>query len=205
MTAIGSKVGCTFDDGKFQIVKKNSNGTCTSIYEGAQTGNNLFFVDLEFVLPPKNQLVETAFFTKVPETMDLWHNRMGHIGENATKNLLRSVTGVSFPPGDKLSKCEPCIIAKHSQAPHPSSNSPKSTELLALVFCDICGPFPVLTPHGKQYLVAFLENSINILKVFCLASKDQAAEVFGITKASWERNRQKDFTFPGRWSRRVGE
>jgi hypothetical protein len=191
MTAFGSKVGCTFDDGKFQIVRKNSDGTRTSIYEGEQTGNNLFFVELEFVLPPKNQSVETALFVKVPETMDLWHNRMGHIGETATRNLLRSVKGVSFPSGDKLSKCEPCIIGKHAQEPHPSSTTSMSTELLALVFCDICGPFPVLTPHGKRYLIAFLENSINILKVFCLASKDQATEAFSITKNSWERKTGK--------------
>ena len=30
-------------------------------------------------------------------------------------------------------------------------------------YTDLCGPFPVLTPHGKQYLIAFLEDSANIL------------------------------------------
>ena len=142
----------------------------------SRTNNKLYFVDLEFVLPPRP--VDAVLFTKVAETMDLWHHRMGHIGEAATRNLLKSVKGVKFSPGDKLSKCEPCIIGKHTRAPHPSSLSPESTKLLELIHCDICGPFPVLTPHGKQYLIAFLEDSANILKVYCLARKDQAAESF---------------------------
>ena len=189
MTATGSKVGCVFDDGKFQIVKKNSDGSRTDIYEGTQTNNKLYFVNLEFVLPPHPH--ETVLFTKVAETLDLWHHRMGHIGEAATRNLLKSVKGVTFPPGDKLSKCEPCIIGKHTRAPHPSSLTAKTTQLLELVHCDICGPFPVLTPHGKQYLIAFLEDSANLLKVYCLARKDQSADAFQIMKASWERKTGK--------------
>jgi hypothetical protein len=189
MTAVGSKVGCVFDDGKFQIVKKNPDGSRVDIYESIQTNNKLYFVDLEFVLPPRS--IETALFTKVLETMDLWHHRMGHIGEAATKNLLQSVKGVKFPPGDSLSKCEPCIIGKHARTPHPSSLTHKYTQLLELVHCDLCGPFPVLTPHGKQYLIAFLEDSANLLKVYCLAHKDQSAEAFQVMRASWERKTGK--------------
>ena len=190
MTSVGSKVGCTMDDGKFAIVRKASDGSRESIYEGKQS-NNLYFVDLEFVYPLSKHRTETAFFTKVVETMDLWHHCMGHIGKAVTKSLLQSVKGVTFPPGDKLSKCEPCIIGKHARSPHPSSTTPKTTELLELVFCDLCGPFPILTPHGKLYLIAFLEDSGNILKLHCLARKDQSAEAFHITKASWERKTGK--------------
>ena len=189
MTAAGSQVGCIFDDGKFQIVKKNPDSSRVGIYEGIQTNNKLYFVDLEFILPPHP--AETVLFTKVAETMDLWHHHMGHIGEAATRDLLKSVKGVNFPPGDKLSKCEPCIIGKHTRSPHPSSLTHKSTQLLELIHCDLCGPFPVLTPHGKQYLIAFLEDSANLLKVYCLARKDQSAESFHIMRANWERKTRK--------------
>jgi hypothetical protein len=101
MTATGSKLGCNMDDGRFVIIRKNADGSRTTIYKGKQSGN-LYFVDLEFIYPPRP--TESVFFTRVPETMDLWHHRMGHIGEEATRSLLRSVKGVSFPPGDKLSK-----------------------------------------------------------------------------------------------------
>ena len=139
-----------------------------------------------YSLPGKHP-TETTFFTKVVEMMDLWHHRMGHIEEAAMKSLLQSVKSVTFPPGDRLSKCEPCIIGKHACLPHPSSTTPKTTELLELIFCDLCSPFLVLTPHGKLYLIAFLEDSANIFKLHCLARKDQSAEAFHITKASWER------------------
>ena len=65
------------------------------------------------------------------------------------------------------------------------------TELLELVHCDLCGPFPVLTPHGKLHLIGFLEDSGNILKLHCLARKDQSVEAFTITKAKWERKTGK--------------
>ena len=96
MTSVGSQVGCTMDNGKFAIVRKGSDGSRESIYEGRQS-NNLYFVDLEFIYPPSKRPTETAFFTKVVETMDLWHHRMGHIGEAATKSLLQSVKGITFP------------------------------------------------------------------------------------------------------------
>jgi hypothetical protein len=60
---------------------------------------NLYFVNLEFIYPPGRR-IESVFFTKVLEMMDLWHHRMGHIGEEATRSLLQSVKGVTFPPGD---------------------------------------------------------------------------------------------------------
>ena len=73
MTAIGSKLGCNMDDGKFAIVRKNPDGSRNSIYEGKQS-NNLYFVDLEFIYPPGKRPIESALFSKVIETMDLWHH-----------------------------------------------------------------------------------------------------------------------------------
>jgi len=178
------------DDGKLILVRKNPDGSRKNIYEGVQS-SNLFFVDLEFIYPPGKRATESVLFTKVVETMDLWHHCMGHIGEDATKSLLQSVKGVTFPPGNKLSKCEPCIIGKHARTPHPSSTTLKTTELLRLVHCNLCGPFLILTPHGKLYLVSFLEDSGNILKLYCLARKDQLADAFHVTKASWERKTGK--------------
>jgi hypothetical protein len=98
MTAAGSKLGCRMDDGKFVIMWKNVDGSHTNIYEGKQSGN-LYFVNLEFIYPPGRR-VESVFFKKVIETIDLWHHRMGHIGEEAIRSLLQSVKGVTFPPGD---------------------------------------------------------------------------------------------------------
>ncbi|KAF8152323.1 hypothetical protein B0H34DRAFT_677703 [Crassisporium funariophilum] len=59
--------------------------------------------------------------------MDLWHHCMGHIGKAATWKFLKSVKGITFSPGNTMSKCEPCIIAKHAWAPNPASTTAKFT------------------------------------------------------------------------------
>jgi len=83
MTAAGSKIGCSMDNGKFAIVRKNPDRSCENVYKGEQS-NNLYFVKVEFVYPPKKCPVESALFSRVVEMMDLWHHRMGHIREAAT-------------------------------------------------------------------------------------------------------------------------
>ena len=78
--------------------------------------NKLFVLKVEFLKPPvaspprisaslivkRLSSAEMALFTKVPETLDLWHYRMGHPGEPATLALLKSTTGASFLPGNSL-------------------------------------------------------------------------------------------------------
>jgi len=54
---------------------------------------------LEFERPSS---ADAALFTKVLETLDLWHYCMGHPGEPATVALLKSMTGASFSPGKPL-------------------------------------------------------------------------------------------------------
>lgn len=133
-----------------------------------------------------NNKNKTTFFSRVEETMDLWHHRMGHVGEAATKALLKSMDGVHFPPGNSLSKCKPCIIGKHACAPAPSSLEPKSSCPLELIHCDLCGPFPVETPHGKQYFILFIDDFTGIVNLQLLVTKDQAYDVWLIIQARWK-------------------
>jgi len=77
--------------------------------------NKLFLLEVEFLKPPiaspvtkpslvieKPSSAETALFAKVPETLDLWHYRMGHPGEPATLAILKSTTSAAFLPGNSL-------------------------------------------------------------------------------------------------------
>lgn len=155
--------------------------------------NNLYFVSAEYLVcptPPANS-IEIALFAPVVESMDLWHHCFGHIGKGAVRALVHSVKGVTFPPNDCLSVCEPCIIGKMHRSSHPSSKEPSSNVLLDLVLGDICGPFPVMMPHGKLYFVGFVDSASKVLKIHLLALKSQAREAFWLTKASWERKTGK--------------
>ena len=113
--------------------------------------------------------METALFVKVPETLDLWHYHMGHPREPTTMALLKSMTGASFLPGKSLTRCELCIFGKQACLPAPTSSMPWSSKLLELIHIDICGPFPVVTPHGKLYFVLFLDNASSVVNLQNLA------------------------------------
>ena len=129
---------------------------------------------------------DTICFAKVPVDANLWHARMGHVGEKATIRILNSTTGASFPDGTELIKCEPCIIGKHHDISYPATNSPPPDDFLELVLCDICGPFPVQTPHKKLYFIIFLDVKSKFNELHNLATHDQALDAFLITKNRWE-------------------
>jgi len=44
--------------------------------------------------------------------------------------------------------------------PAPSSSTPRTTTLLELIRLDICGPFPVTTPHGKAFPTLALRSNV---------------------------------------------
>ncbi|PPQ72559.1 hypothetical protein CVT25_004982 [Psilocybe cyanescens] len=154
-----------------------------------EISNNLYFLHVKFLLAPgvtPTIPLEIALYTKINKMMDLWHHQMGHIREKATRNLLKFVLDVTFLLNDTFSKCKPCIISKHARPPCPLSLSPKSLELLALLFIDLCGPFPVITPHSKSYMIVFMDDCSDAIKVHLLATKDQSYDAYKKTKAAWK-------------------
>ena len=130
--------------------------------------------------------MEIALFTKVPETLDLWHYCMGHPGEPATLVLLKSTTGASFLPGNSLTQCEPCILGKQAHLLAPTSPTPHSTELLKLIHIDICGPFPVTTPHRKLYFMLFLDDASSMVNLQSLALQLDVRDAWRILRVKWE-------------------
>ena len=139
--------------------------------------NRLFILDVEYIkLPdslPPSLSSELACFAKVPETLDLWHYHLGYVGEPATIRLLWSTLGASIPKGDRLSQCEPCIFGKQAQSPAPTSSTPRTTDLLELIHIDICGLFPVATPHGKLYFALFLDDASSMCNLQNLTDRTQ--------------------------------
>lgn len=167
---------------------------CELIYRGTALGslamsNNLFFVDLEFVRPPAVSSLTTqphlkfSAFAQTPMSLDLWHARLGHVGGEAVRWLPLFATGALLSSSAPLSRCESCILGKHPHRPHPPSSSPCASRFLDLIHSDICGPLPILTPHGKKYFIIFLDNHTNILHLQLLATKDQALDAWHLVRA----------------------
>jgi hypothetical protein len=125
-----------------------------------------------------------ATFARVRLSPDVWHARLGHAGGEVPRRLSHTATGVEDNIGP-LSVCEPCILGKHRHQPHPSTLT-RATTVLALVHSDIASPFPALTPHGKKYMIIFLNDCENHLRTDLLATKDQALASFKTTHCIWE-------------------
>jgi hypothetical protein len=172
---------CTFGDSHVTIHTPLKAGRAIC-YQHRLT-NHLGVVNIKFVHLPEScssmlcsspSGCEFLAFAKAPVTRDLWHARFGHAGESAVKLLTSSSTGMSLPAGP-FSMCKACIVGKHVQHPHPPSSSHASCPL-ELVHTDVCGPFPMQTPHGKLYL----DNYSHTLSLQLLASKDQALNALHI-------------------------
>ena len=150
----------------------------------------LFALNIKFLRPPdfanSSPPSDVACFTQVPITLDLWHHHLGHVGMEATCQFIKSMPGIQPLTMTTLSHCEPCILGKHAHHPNPSLPHPRTTTLLELIHCDVCSPFPVETPHGKWYLIIFLDDCSSALNLDLLASKDQAFDAWCLVQAKWE-------------------
>ena len=180
---------CDFRPGKF-VIKGPKAASPRLRCEGPIRGD-LGFLDIVFA-PPAAALpsmvsssFEVAAFVRPTLTRDLWHARLGHTAPRAIMDLVSKSEGMTLS-GPPFSVCEPCIKGKHPQSSHPSSGS-RAGRPLDLVHGDICGPFPVQTPHGKLYFIAFLDDHTHAVETHLLATRDQALAAFQITHRKWER------------------
>ena len=167
---------------------------CQLSYKGDLLGSlpltgNLCHVDLRFIHPTELASRtpfgrEISAIAKSGATLDLWHARMGHPGGDYVKHLPLVATGVTIDRAKPLSQCEACIMAKHPRKPHPPSKTPCADHMLDLIHSDLCGPFPVRTPHAKLYFIVFLDDHSHLLNVQLLATKGSGSRCMAYREES---------------------
>jgi hypothetical protein len=171
---------------------------CELVYHNSSLGSlpmvgNLFFLDLKFLTPDTLSIrtkspQEISAFAHVPLSWDLWHARMGHPGGDAVRRLPMFASGVKVNISTPLQCCEPCIMAKHPRKPYLPSETPRTARMLDLIHSDLCGPFPIATPHGKNHFIIFLDDHMNLLNLQLLANKSQALDAWMLVKNKWENH-----------------
>ena len=159
--------------------KFNFGPTCCSIRQhgrdigAAKRGpNGLYYI------PSLREGATALAATPKPETAELWHRRFGHLGYHNLEALVREdmVDGIKVPERDfkaqKAAVCKPCILAKHHQAPFPTSKR-ESTEPLELLHMDLCGPMPVPSLGGSKYVATFLDDfsKLSIVRIITYKSE----------------------------------
>ena len=154
----------------------------------AHVTRRLSLLQLDFVPPP---VMPVAFylFPPVQNTPEIWHRRFGHLGHEASKDVITGnyATGITKPltTYPLSSKCVPCLIGKSPQAPY-SNNAKRATNVGDLVHIDTCGPFPTLTPKKEGYFTIFLDDASNYGVTTLLTNKSGAFQAWKKVEASWE-------------------
>ncbi|KAJ3482340.1 hypothetical protein NLJ89_g12145 [Agrocybe chaxingu] len=145
----------------------------------ASVSHRLSFFPCTFIrpnVPALPALPHVAFpvFARAELTPELWHRRFGHLGRDATCLALTKnyATGTEFKGPFSDHRCIPCLIGKSPQRPY-DHNGVRAAHVGKLLHLDICGPYPVKTPHSEQYFFSVLDDRSNF--GFTALLKDRTA------------------------------
>jgi hypothetical protein len=87
---------------------------------------------------------------KKDQDINIWHDRMGHIGEDALRLTIKGLTG-------ELKNCETCQLAKHKKNPYNHKEKrEKSISCLDIIFSDVMGPMQEEGENGERYAVMYI-------------------------------------------------
>ena len=154
----------------------------------AYVTQRLSLLNLDFILPPVLPLA-LQLFPATQLSPDIWHHRFGHLGHEASKNVINGnyATGVTKPltPYPISPRCIPCLIGKSPQIPY-SNNAKCATSICELIHIDTCGPFPTVTPKKEAYFTIFLDDTSNYGLTALLTNKTGVLQAWKKVEASWE-------------------
>jgi hypothetical protein len=172
---VSAGFGCNFEDNRVIILAPHPNQQI--FWEGPML-NNLFFLDIGFVpallkaavkIPRSLHKVATSSLPispSLPCKVPLWMMKSHAL----QKCLLTLIFGMLVwdmwgkrllfksspaqlehpsPTAERLTNATCASLESIMMFPTPATNSSSHAELLELIFCDICGPFPIHTLHGK--------------------------------------------------------
>src|SRR5579859_3974542 len=89
--------------------------------------------------------------------IDIWHRRMGHLGEDNVRKLAKMVDGMGIKVRTTVGVCEACLEGKqHRQPSHQPATRAK--EPLELIHSDLCGLIDPTTYGGTNYYLLFTDD-----------------------------------------------
>lgn len=109
-------------------------------------------------------------------SLNLWHHRLGHLGEENLLKLARMNMVKGIPEkltGEKVrNNCVGCAQGKQHKKPFGERRD-KTSNLLELVHTDVMGPFSPMSIGGKRYVLVIVDDYSRCTFVAIMASKDE--------------------------------
>jgi hypothetical protein len=130
--------------------------------------------------------IALASYSITSPTIGLWHDRLGHLGENNVLKLQGMSTGMNLQETPTNScACSICIVTRQKTKPHRHRIEPGRYPM-ELIHTDVIGPLPL--GMGKyKYLVTFLEDYCDKATVYSITEKSQVFQSFKNYKEANER------------------
>src|SRR5277367_3916835 len=105
--------------------------------------------------------------------INIWHQRMGHLGEENVRKLAKMVEGMKIKVRTTVGVCEAYLQGKQHRQP---SHQPvtRAKEPLELIHSDLCGPIDPTTYGGTNYYLLFTDDFTRMTYIYPLKKKSSA-------------------------------
>ena len=116
-------------------------------------------------------MVATQVPEKTPELdINIWHQRMGHLGEDNVRRLAKMVEGMKIKVRTTMGVCEACLEGKQTRQ---SSYKPvtRASEPLKLIHSDLYESIDPTIYDGTNYYVLFINDFIRMSHIYSLKRK----------------------------------
>ncbi|CAK1367765.1 unnamed protein product [Cercospora beticola] len=131
---------------------------------------SLYKLNISIPTSYSKEVKEEALYLESKSDAEIWHKRLGHIGDNTLKRLGVSAENIS-------PTCEVCISSKHTRKISRAINE-KAKSYLDKVSCDICGPIEPPTNKGYRYFISFIDNYTRYIEANLISRKSEAFSCF---------------------------
>ncbi|GJZ83259.1 zinc finger, CCHC-type containing protein [Tanacetum coccineum] len=108
----------------------------------------------------------------------LWHVRLGHVHFKRMQDMSKDGLIPAFDMDTE--KCKTCMLTKINKKPF--QNVKRKTEVLELIYSDLCDLHATPSLGNKKYFVTFIDDSFRFCYVYLLHTKGEALDKFKVFK-----------------------
>ncbi|KAJ9555827.1 hypothetical protein OSB04_010441 [Centaurea solstitialis] len=110
-----------------------------------------------------------------PSSLDLWHDRLGHLSSSRIKSLASSGSLGHVTPSNI--SCLPCKLGKHHALPFEINES-KSSSSFDLIHSDVWGPAPHPSMGGARYFVIFIDDHTRFTWIYLMKHRSELPQLY---------------------------
>lgn len=158
------------------------------VFRGRAHGNVLV-LPLAQAHDPKDHPGEKNGLAGAAVGIKVWHARLAHPGVEAVLRAPGQVDGMEVaeaaPRAALKALCEPCVLGKQTRGPFPSSTT-KTTAAMDLLHMDLCGPMPVPSTGGANYLLGLVDDTSGNAAVVPVRLKSLEGAAAAVKIKEWE-------------------